>query len=186
MENLFRKYQIPDADQTIILKALSDLSFSCESDSLIEERLKSHKGLVLVGEQEEVLVGEQEDRLVLVREQENLLVDACRMGSIEFVKFLLAVGLSVNSCGERGRNCLHYAMRYFPNDAMRYFPHYRNGKCVDVIEERIELIKYLLDMGADYKKKDNENNTPIDRIPGYLAKDHKQKILDYIETMQLR
>lgn len=99
---------------------------------------------------------------------------------LEDVKFLLETGVDINAVDRE--SCLHLAVKTTTSTiyAIRGYkssPHLR-----DTLEIRIQLIKYLLNSGADYNKKNIYGLTPIDK----LHPDIKQQVIEYIELIKIR
>lgn len=96
----------------------------------------------------------------------NILRLACSFSEMELVKFFINVGMNINHLDNCQRNCLHSLI-----DSTVFY------------DLRHNMITYLLDCGIDYRQKDIHNKTPIDLI---RDKDYKQRIVDYIDTIELR
>lgn len=158
MQALFDKYRVPEKDQKLILNQIpcSLSSYNILEDAVNEDKLK---GLVI-------------SKCVLTRNgllmlEKNLLHQACSLGNIEFVKFALGIGIDINSREYySGMNGLHYVVERLYSDPQKY----------------IQVAKYLLDLGIDYKQRDYQNKTPLDMITTYSGRG----ILDYIQEMELR
>lgn len=101
----------------------------------------------------------------------NFLHIASLQGSIKFVQLCLRVGISIDSCDNLGKNCLHYATLAGRDDT-----------------EYIEVIKYLLSNGADMDKRDQYQRTPLDILQSNTSINSKQEkdVKDYAEAIKLR
>lgn len=87
---------------------------------------------------------------------------ACMYANIKLAKILLGIGVDGDALDEYGNNCLHYTCRSFIEaDRKKY----------------TEMVKYLLDTGADYKKKNKNDETPLDLLPCSV----RQELLDYAQ-----
>lgn len=104
-------------------------------------------------------------QLVMVTCGKVLIADPSNDGLIDF---LLERGLDINSADEKGMTALHYAVQNFYN--------YR--------EEPLNLIKKLLDCGANIDVKDKQSRTPLMIIKErsedqrVSARDEVQKLLE--------
>lgn len=154
MDNLTRKQVIMDAsDYQRILAILSLWGFqSCIGKDEIKEKIDD--------------------------ENRNLLHIACYHSNANLVKICLDIGIDINSQEITGNNCLHILMKDSHND-MEKNSLFLVGKRM---ERRIQLIKSLLMMGADYKRKNFEQQTPLDLIAPTI----KPRIINFIKRIELR
>lgn len=103
----------------------------------------------------------------------TLLHAACRVGYLRNVKFILDVGVNINICDGYERNSLHMVTIFYGD--------YEYSQ-----ENRVELIKFLLNSGVNYEQKDVAGKTPLDYFFEYACSKDKKEIIDYIEEMGLR
>lgn len=105
-----------------------------------------------------------------MEERVNSLHASCSIGCIPLVKLLLSMGMNPNTCDKHGRNTLYWSIIV-----------YMRGR-----ERKLSLIKFLLELGVNYKQKDDQGKTFIDYVCEDLYEDYKQEILDCIQEMELR
>lgn len=142
---------------------------STETQTVIRQCLAAYRP---VCGSSEVKVKEQLKSIVLIfgGSALNLLHAACIFGNIQVVKFALDIGIDVNTLNMEGWNALHYI---HITSSINRAPDTRY----------MEISKYLLDSGINYKQKNNQHRSPIDYIKD---ENYKKEILDYIERMELR
>jgi serine/threonine-protein phosphatase 6 regulatory ankyrin repeat subunit A/serine/threonine-protein phosphatase 6 regulatory ankyrin repeat subunit B len=83
---------------------------------------------------------------------------ATERGSLEFVKCLVEHGADVNAKDEKNKTALHYATERRDSEMVRYSIYFPP---VTKQLPSLELVKYLVEHGADVNAKDEKNKTAL-------------------------
>lgn len=155
MQALYVKYRVPKETRRLIKKCINQTGNRLLFTLSQSEAVERLKSI-------------RSDCVGLHRKT-SLLHIACVGYDVEFVKFTLNIGIDINTLDEIHCNPLHFAVFYVDRS--------------HAYSKRIEIIKYLLISGADYKQKNHNGFTPMDLLSG---KQCKEQILDYIKEIELR
>ena len=105
--------------------------------------------------------------------QNTPLIDACRSGFIEIVKYLISKGADIHIKNKDGYSALLFSVVYEQYEIAKYLidnganieDSNKDGRTVlafAVLKENIPFIKYLIEKGVNTNRKDRLRRTPFD------------------------